>query len=51
MLHPEISTVTWSSQGIRVEYSNSTVACMSAEDIYPLAVTVKPGVACYVREQ
>jgi hypothetical protein len=42
MLLPEISNVTWSSQDIRVEYSDSTIAFLSAEDLYPLAVMAKP---------
>jgi hypothetical protein len=38
MLHPEISSVTWSSKGIRVVYSSAMVVFLSAEDMYPLAV-------------
>ena len=36
--HQEISYVTWSSKGIRVVYSDSMVAHLTAEDMYPLAV-------------
>ncbi len=41
MLEPEISYVTWSSKGIRVVYTGSMVAHLSAEDLYPLAVKAK----------
>ena len=39
--HQEILYVTWTSKGIRVEYSNAMVALLSAEDMYPLAVPAK----------
>ena len=41
MQQPEISYVTWSSKGIRVVYTGSMVAYLSAEDLYPLAVEAK----------
>jgi hypothetical protein len=43
MLLPEIANVTWSSQDILIEYSDSTVASLSAEDLYPLAEPVSRG--------
>ena len=38
MQQPEISYVTWSSKGIRIDYTGSMVVHLSAEDMYPLAV-------------
>lgn len=41
MQEPEISYVTWSAKGIRVVYAGAMVVDLSAEDMYPLAVTTK----------
>jgi len=41
MREPEISYVTWSPKGIRVVYTGAMVVHLSAEDMYPLAVSAK----------
>ena len=41
MQEPAISYVTWSPKGIRVVYTGSMVAHLTAADIFPLAVPAK----------
>jgi len=41
MENPEISYVTWSSKGIRVVFTGAMVVHLSADDMFPLAVSAK----------